>query len=77
MQQRVQILHRRHSPSSAAQLPITAALHAEDLTLFSCILHHIAKFVNTQMRILITVSSSFFLEFFNKNIEILLAMWYK
>lgn len=34
MQQRVQIIHRRHQPSSAAQLPIAAALHAENLTLF-------------------------------------------
>ena len=38
MQQRVQILHRRDTPSSATQLPIVAALHAEDLTLFAPIL---------------------------------------
>lgn len=38
MQQRVQILHRRDTPSSATQLPIMAALHAEDLTLFALIL---------------------------------------
>ena len=34
MQQRVQILYRRQSPSSARQLPIMAALHAKNLTLF-------------------------------------------
>ena len=33
MQQRVQIFHRRHKPSSAIQLPITATLYAEHLTL--------------------------------------------
>lgn len=38
MQQRVQILHRRDTPSSATQLPIMAALHAEDLTLFDAYL---------------------------------------
>lgn len=38
MQQRVQIFHRRDTPSSATQLPIMAALHAENLTLFSLIL---------------------------------------
>ena len=34
MQQRVQMIRRRPQPSSAAQLPITVALHAENLTLF-------------------------------------------
>ena len=34
MQQRVQIFHRRDTPSSATQLPIMTALHAENLTLF-------------------------------------------
>ena len=38
MQQRVQIFHRRDTPSSATQLPIMTALHAEDLTLFVPIL---------------------------------------
>ena len=38
MQQRVQILHRRDTPSSATQLPIMEALYAEDLTLFVPIL---------------------------------------
>ena len=33
MQQRAQILHRRSKPSSAIQLPIMAALNAENLTL--------------------------------------------
>ena len=61
MQQRVQIVHRRHSPSSEAQLPITAALHADDLTLFSCILHHIVKFVNTKME---NIDNSFLIGFF-------------
>ena len=46
MQQRVQIIRRRTMPSSAVQLPITAALHAENLTLFPCILHHLVIFVN-------------------------------
>lgn len=41
MQQRVQISHRRDSPSSATQLPIMAALHAENLTLFVAILQDI------------------------------------
>ena len=40
MQQRVQIFHRRHKPSSAVQLPITATLNAEHLTLFNRIIHH-------------------------------------
>ena len=40
MQQRVQIFHRRHRPSSAVQLPITATLNAEHLTLFNRIIHH-------------------------------------
>ncbi len=38
MQQRVQLFHRRLSPSSAVQLPITAALNAEQLTLFYIII---------------------------------------
>ena len=46
MQQRVQIFHRRLKPSSGAQLPITAALYAENLTLFADILHHKPVFVN-------------------------------
>ena len=46
MQQRVQMIRRRQQPSSAAQLPITAALHAENLTLLIRILHHHTKFVN-------------------------------
>lgn len=46
MQQRVQTFHRRAKPSSGAQLPITAALHAEHLTLFGDILHQNLPFVN-------------------------------
>ena len=46
MQQRVQTFHRRAKPSSDAQLPITAALHAEHLTLFGIILHQVLLFVN-------------------------------
>ncbi len=38
MQQRVQLFHRRRLPSSAVQLPITAALNAEQLTLFGFII---------------------------------------
>ena len=47
MQQRVQIFHRRHKPSSAIQLPITATLNAEYLTLFVLIIHHAPENVNT------------------------------
>ena len=47
MQQRVQIFHRRQRPSSAVQLPITATLYAEYLTLFGVIIHHMAANVNT------------------------------
>ena len=48
MQQRVQIFHRRPSRSSSAvQLPITATLYAEYLTLFGVIIHHMAANVNT------------------------------
>ena len=46
MQQRVQMIRRRQKPSSTVQLPITAALHAENLTLLLRILHHVAIFVN-------------------------------
>ena len=46
MQQRVQMIRRRQRPSSTVQLPITAALHAENLTLLLRILHHLAIFVN-------------------------------
>ena len=46
MQQRVQMIRRRQKPSSTVQLPITAALHAENLTLLLRILHHLAIFVN-------------------------------
>lgn len=45
MQQRVQIFHRRDTPSSATQLPIMTALHAEDLTLFVPILQDMASIV--------------------------------
>ncbi len=38
MQQRVQLFHRRPLPSSTVQLPITAALNAEQLTLFVTII---------------------------------------
>ena len=34
-------------PSSAVQLPITATLHAEHLTLFALIIHHLARNVKT------------------------------
>ena len=55
MQQRVQTFHRRAKPSSGAQLPITAALHAEHLTLFGDILHHILSFVNPYFRDIDTI----------------------
>ena len=35
-------------PSSAVQLPITATLYAEHLTLFTDILHHLAANVNRE-----------------------------
>ena len=48
MQQRVQIFHRRPDRSSSAvQLPITATLHAEYLTLFAVIIQHLAENVKT------------------------------
>ena len=48
MQQRVQIFHRRPVwSSSAVQLPITATLHAEHLTLFPNIIQHLAENVKT------------------------------
>ena len=37
-------------PSSAVQLPITATLYAEHLTLFGAIIHHMAANVNTPKR---------------------------
>ena len=36
-------------PSSAVQLPITATLYAEHLTLFAVIIHHLAANVNRKM----------------------------
>ncbi len=41
MQQRVQRSHRRHQPSSAAQLPIAPALGAGSLTLLGSMIHYI------------------------------------
>ena len=35
-------------PSSAVQLPITATLYAEHLTLFGIIIHHLAANVNRE-----------------------------
>ena len=46
MAQRVRNPYRRHSPSSARQLPIMAALHAEGPTLSELILHEKGRFVN-------------------------------
>ena len=51
MQQRVQIFHRRHTPSSAVQLPITATLNAEYLTLFAVIIQHLPAVVNREFYI--------------------------
>ena len=49
VQQRVQIFHRRpRGSSSAVQLPITATLHAEHLTLFAVIIHHLPANVNRE-----------------------------
>ena len=49
VQQRVQIFHRRpHGSSSVVQLPITATLHAEHLTLFAHIIQHLAANVNRE-----------------------------
>jgi len=47
MQQRAQVFHRRPKPSSATQLPIVAALNAENLTLLHPILHDTAENVKT------------------------------
>ena len=46
MQQRVRTFHRGETPSSARQLPIMAALHAEGPTLSELILHEKGRFVN-------------------------------
>ena len=46
MAQRVRIPHRGHSPSSARQLPILAALHARSPTLFAFIIHEEKAIVN-------------------------------
>ena len=48
MQQRVQIFHRRQTPSSAVQLPITATLNAEYLTLFVVIIQQMEGIVNRE-----------------------------
>ena len=59
MQQRVQIFHRRPKRSSSAvQLPITATLHAEHLTLFATIIHHLAANVNREMYQYIEIDTS-------------------
>ena len=65
MQQRVQILHRRDTPSSATQLPIMAALHAEDLTLFVLILQEMDGIVKPFSLLLIflyQLHNAFFLK---------------
>lgn len=61
MQQRAQIPHRRPKPSSATQLPIVAALNAENLTLLHPILHETAGNVNTQFDIFLPIDGLVFI----------------
>lgn len=48
MQQRVRTIYRGETPSSARQLPILAALHAEGPTLSGNILYEKGPVVNTK-----------------------------
>ncbi len=48
MTQRVRMPYRGKMPSSATQLPILAALHAGNPTLFATIIHDMAGKVNRE-----------------------------